>query len=199
MNAEVVAEIQEIRERVQYVLGFFPPLSPLCLGVSLVGGYMLTCDFRQETQYKSTSWLQLVSRRNFVRVHVGIAAHIWAQYSGTNALMYYIVYIFQMAGLSGTKNLTIASIQYIINVVMTVPALLFVDKLPRRHVMMAGSLLMAIWLFSTGGIMASKGHAVPGGLEGSPTITWVVEGSAPSKAIIALSYLFIATFACTWG
>ena len=113
--------------------------------------------------------------------------------------MYYIFYIFEMAGLSGTTNLTIASIQYVINVIMTVPALLFIDKLPRRRVMMAGSLLMALWLYTTGGIMAANGHAVPGGLSGSPTITWVVSSSGASRGIIACSYLFIATYACTWG
>lgn len=104
-----------------------------------------------------------------------------------------------MAGLSGTTNLTISSIQYIINVVMTVPAIIFIDKLPRRGVMMTGSFIMAVLLFATGGIMASYGHPVPGGLEGSPTVTWVVHGTAPSRVIIAFSYLFIATFACTWG
>lgn len=119
--------------------------------------------------------------------------------TGTNAFMYYIVFLFQMAGLSGTNNLTISSIQYIINTVMTVPALLFIDKLPRRKVMMSGSLLMAIFLFSGGAVMATQGRAVPGGLKGSPTITWVIEGGSASKAIIVLSYLFIATYACTWG
>jgi hypothetical protein len=113
--------------------------------------------------------------------------------------MYYIYYIFQMAGLSGTTNLTIASVQYIINVVMTVPALLFIDRLPRRRVMMFGSLLMAVWLYTTGAIMATRGHEIPGGLKGSPTITWVVQGSTPSKVVIACSYLFVATYACTWG
>ncbi|KAJ6438778.1 sugar transporter [Purpureocillium lavendulum] len=169
-NVVVVTEIQEIRERVQ-----------------------------QEIQYGSTSWAEVLSKRNIVRVHVAIFAHIWSQYSGTNALMYYIVYIFQMAGLSGTTNLTISSIQYIINVVMTVPALLFVDRLPRRRVMMFGSIAMAVWLFSTGAIMATQGHEVPGGLKDSPTITWVVSSGTASKAIIACSYLFIATYACTWG
>jgi hypothetical protein len=118
---------------------------------------------------------------------------------GTNAFMYYITFLFQMAGLSGTNNLTISSIQYIINTVMTVPALLFIDKLPRRKVMMSGSLLMAILLFTGGAVMATQGHAVPGGLKNSPTITWVIEGGGASKAIIVCSYLFIATFACTWG
>ncbi len=149
--------------------------------------------------FRSTSWLELVTRRNIVRLHVAIFAHVWSQYSGTNALMYYIVYIFQMAGLSGTTNLTIASIQYIINVIMTVPALLLVDRFPRRKVMMTGSFLMAVLLFTTGGIMATNGHPVPGGLDGTPTVTWTLYSGRPSQAIIACSYLFIATYASTWG
>lgn len=168
---------------------------PPCLSEGILS--LTICSY--ESRYGSASWSEVFSRRNILRVHVAVFAHIWAQYSGTNALMYYIVYIFQMAGLSGTTNLTISSIQYVINVAMTVPALLFIDKLPRRRVMMAGSLMMAIWLFVTGAVMATQGHAVPGGLKGSPTITWVVSNSGASRAIIACSYMFIATFACTWG
>jgi len=46
--------------------------------------------------------------------------------------MYYITYIFAMAGYSGNANLLASSIQYIINVIMTVPALLFLDRWGRR-------------------------------------------------------------------
>jgi hypothetical protein len=150
-------------------------------------------------EYKSTSWGEVFNKRNIIRVHCAIFAHIWSQYSGTNALMYYITYIFEMAGLTGEINLISASIQYVINVAMTVPALLFIDRLPRRRVMMVGSLLMASWLFTTGGLMATYGHAVPAGSSGSSVVTWAVNASGPSKGIIACSYLFIATYACTWG
>jgi hypothetical protein len=110
------------------------------------------------------------------------------------------VYIFQMAGLSGNFSLIAACIQYIINVVMTVPALVFMDKWPRRKVMMAGSFVMAVWLFTEAGLMASYGHGTgPEGLNGISSVTWVVDDSSASKAIIACSYLFIATFAVTWG
>lgn len=150
-------------------------------------------------QYKSTSWSELITSRNIVRVHVCVFAHLWAQYSGMNALMYYIVYIFEMAGLSGTNNLTIASIQYVINCVLTVPALIFIDRLPRRRIMLTGSAALAICLFTTAGVMASYGRAVPGGLEGSPTVTWIVTDDSASKVIIAASYLFVAFYALTWG
>ena len=104
-----------------------------------------------------------------------------------------------MAGLSGNFALIAASIQYVINVVMTLPALLFMDRWPRRKVMMIGSFVMATWLFIEAALMASYGHAVPGGLNGISSVTWTVDNHAASKAIIACSYLFIATYATTWG
>lgn len=143
--------------------------------------------------------MELFNSRNFIRVHCALFTHIWAQYAGINAMMYYIVYIFEMAGLTGNQNLLSASIQYIINVVMTVPALLFMDKLPRRQVLMVGSFLMAVWLFTEAALMARYGHHVPQGLNGSSSVTWVVENDKASKAIIACSYLFVATYAPTWG
>lgn len=118
---------------------------------------------------------------------------------GTNAILYFIVDLFQAAGFTGNNALLSASIQYVINVVMTVPALLWMDKWPRRRLMMSGSFLMAVFLFAQAGIMASYGHAVPGGLNGVTSITWVVDYAPASKGIIACSYLFIASYSPTWG
>jgi hypothetical protein len=153
-----------------------------------------------EIQYQSTSWLELFSAKNIIRVHCCIFAHIWSQYCGTNALTYYIVYIFEMAGLQSQSALTAAAIQYIINVGMTVPALFYMDRLSRRGVMMAGSAVMAVWLFATGAVMAVYGHSIQNNSpDGSPAVTWVVNGMSPTYAIIAMSYLFMATYALTWG
>ncbi|KAJ5815699.1 hypothetical protein N7474_007476 [Penicillium riverlandense] len=166
----VVAETKEIREKIEL-----------------------------ERQYQSTSWLELFNSRNIIRVHCGIFTHIWSQMSGTNAMMYYIVYIFQMGGLTGNTALLSASIQYVINVVMTLPALLFIDRLSRRWLFIGGALAMAVFQFTQAGLVASYGHAVPGGLPDSPTVTWKVTNSNASKAIIACSYLFITCYAPTWG
>jgi len=58
---------------------------------------------------------------------------------------------------------------------------------------------MMTWLFANAGILASYGHPAPkGGVDGIPEASWQVTGSA-SKAVIACSYLFVASFACTWG
>lgn len=69
-----------------------------------------------------------------------------------NVMMYYITYVFAMAGLTGDNVLISSSIQYVINVVMTIPALLWLDKWGRRLPLLVGALLMMIWLFIDGGI-----------------------------------------------
>jgi hypothetical protein len=58
---------------------------------------------------------------------------------------------------------------------------------------------MATWLFTTGALQASYG--VPNPNTSDKDISWVVpkEHSSVSKAIVACSYLFVATFATTWG
>ena len=63
---------------------------------------------------------------------------------------------------------------------------------------MAGSFLLATWLYTEGAVMAVYGHAVPEGVNGSSTVTWIVPHPGASKAIIACSYLFMATYAPTW-
>ncbi|KAK6441837.1 high affinity glucose transporter, partial [Oleoguttula sp. CCFEE 5521] len=100
-----------------------------------------------ERQSQQTSYLELFSPRYINRTHIGLFMQIWSQLCGMNVMMYYISYVFAMAGLTGNTLLISSSIQYIINVVMTVPALLFVDKIGRRTTLLVGSTLMMTWLF----------------------------------------------------
>jgi MFS family permease len=80
---------------------------------------------------------------------------------------------------------------------MTVPTLLFIDRWGRRPLLLWGALLMALWLFIVGGVMGAHGNPVPS-IQGNSNLTWQVTGP-PSKAVIACTYLFVATFAPTWG
>ena len=106
----------------------------------------------------------------------------------------YITYLFGMAGLKGNNNLVASSIQYMINVGMTIFALVFIDRWGRRLPLLVGSALMAIWLFTNAGLMASYGHpAPPGGVGGVPEESWQISG-APAKAVIAATYLFVASY-----
>ncbi|PRT55528.1 High-affinity glucose transporter [Wickerhamiella sorbophila] len=154
---------------------------------------------------KSTGRLFLsmfTGRTNFVRTMTGIWTQIWQQLTGMNVMMYYIVNVFAMAGYSGDANLIASSIQYIINCAMTVPALLFIDKWGRRRVMISGAILMMAWLFALGSILAVYSVPTgPDGYEGNNGVRiYIPKDQKPaSKGAIAVCYLFVATFAPTWG
>ncbi|KAK4071904.1 hypothetical protein Trihar35433_3968 [Trichoderma harzianum] len=146
-------------------------------------------------------WAELIHPDNIHRISNGIFVHIWTQLSGNNALLYYIVYIFQMAGLTGNVKLIASSVQYIINVVFTLPAILFLDRIGRRPALIGGAFFMMIWLYSTAGVMAQYGHYVPGGFDGSSAVTWTMNDDAKSAkaAVIAFTYLLVATYSFTWA
>lgn len=135
-------------------------------------------------------------------------------------MMYYIVYI--MEGAQIASPLLAAAIQYIINVLLTLPAILYLDKIGRRPALVGGSFFMMVFLFITGKVTPSSYHLAlfkhiyiltrsnPGALQavygqpndgtGSKDISWIVkDNQAASKAIVAASYLFVATFSTTWG
>ncbi|KAF1844463.1 high affinity glucose transporter [Cucurbitaria berberidis CBS 394.84] len=152
-----------------------------------------------ERQNADVSVAELFRPRMLNRLHIGIFTQIWSQLTGMNVMMYYITYVFGMAGLTGNTNLIASSIQYVINVCMTVPALIWMDRWGRRPMFVIGALLMATWLFANAGLMASYGHAAPpGGLNNVAEQSWEITGK-PAKAVIACTYLFVASYAPTWG
>jgi sugar porter (SP) family MFS transporter len=152
-----------------------------------------------ERQNADVSVKELFRPRMINRLHIGVSTQIWSQLTGMNVMMYYITYVFGMAGLTGDINLIASSIQYIINVLMTIPALVYMDRWGRRPMFVIGAIFMAIWMFTNAGLMASYGHAAPpGGFNNVAEQSWVISG-APSRAVIACTYLFVASYAPTWG
>ncbi|TVY82751.1 High-affinity glucose transporter [Lachnellula suecica] len=152
-----------------------------------------------DSKNADVSWKELLKPKMLNRLHIGIFTQIWSQLTGMNVMMYYITYVFAMADLKGNNVLLSSSIQYVINVIMTIPALLWLDRWGRRTPLLVGAALMMTFLFIDAGVMASYGHPAPaGGLNGIAAESWIITGK-PSKVIIACSYLFVASFAPTWG
>ncbi|KAF9406336.1 hypothetical protein BGZ94_003151 [Podila epigama] len=145
------------------------------------------------------SYSELFKTPNFLRVFLGMSLQSWSQLTGMNVAMYYIVFIFQGAGITGEDaNLRASSIQYVLNVLMTIPAILFIDRWGRRPILLAGSIMMALWLFLIGGLMGKYGSATS--FDGNKTTNWAIQDNdAASKAVIACSYLFVCSFAISWG
>lgn len=91
-----------------------------------------------------------------------------------------------------------SSIQFIINVAMTVPALLWVDRWGRRPTLLVGAFLMMTWLFINAALLAVYSREPLPNEFPSASESMAING-APAKALIACTYLFVASFACTWG
>lgn len=138
-----------------------------------------------------------------------------------------------MEGAQIASPLMTASIQYVINVVLTLPAIIFLDRWGRRPPLVIGAFMMMTWLFISGkypgpsypilipfprktktGSSMSNRTRDTGALQqhyGQPNteetqtpqnedISWIVNNNpAVSKAVVACSYLFVATFATSWG
>lgn len=64
--------------------------------------------------------------------------------------MYYVVFVFYMAGITGNANLVSSSIQYVIFVAMNVPAMYFIDTWGRRSMLLWGSAGMGAFNFIIG-------------------------------------------------
>ncbi|KAF7760096.1 hypothetical protein Agabi119p4_10772 [Agaricus bisporus var. burnettii] len=150
-----------------------------------------------ERSQGAKSYFDLLKDGNPRRVFLGMSLQMWSQLSGMNVMMYYIVYVFQGAGLTGTRgNLIASSVQYVLNVAMTIPAIIYIDKWGRRPMLLAGTLLMGFWLFLVGGLQGTFGNW--GVVDGNSI--WVVSGhDSITKGIIVSSYLFVCSFAVTMG
>ncbi|KAJ6096927.1 Major facilitator superfamily domain general substrate transporter [Penicillium sp. IBT 16267x] len=148
-------------------------------------------------QAKDVSFLALFGPKIWKRTLCGVSVQVWQQLLGGNVAMYYVVYIFEMAGMTGNSSLYSAVIQYVIFVVTTGVMLPVIDRIGRRQLLLVGSVsAMAIHIIIAS-VMATNGHAVSS-VDGNTNLTWEIKGGA-GKAVIAFSYLFTAVYGFTWA
>lgn len=83
-------------------------------------------------------------------VLLGITMAVFQQISGANAVFFYAPIIFEKAGMNVKDQLFQQIMIGAINLIFTLLAMQLVDKLGRKKLMLAGSSLMALWLFLVG-------------------------------------------------
>jgi len=158
-------------------------------------------EIKEQVYFERTegakSYFDLLKPGVLHRVSLGASLQMWSQLSGVNTMMYYIIYVLQGAGLTPIRdNLIADSVQYVLNVVFTVPAILYIDRWGRRPMLLFGTLSMAFFLFLVGILQ---------GRFGSWTVldnerVWVIHGhSSVTRGVIVCSYLFVCSFAITMG
>ncbi|KAG1449032.1 hypothetical protein G6F56_008771 [Rhizopus delemar] len=132
------------------------------------------------------------------RVFLGVCLQVWQQLTGMNIIMFYAVLLFEQAGVGDSQQATLLSsgISYVINVVMTVPAILFVDKWGRRPTLIFGALVMSIFLWAVGGILATNQWYIDPS-DGKWYVT--ISSKTQVNGVVACIYLFVAAFATSWG
>ncbi|GAA5992993.1 hypothetical protein JCM10908_000787 [Rhodotorula pacifica] len=169
-------------------------------------------EIRKQIDFDRTqaarSYRDLLAPDVRLRVFIGMSDQMWSQLGGMNDTdintikypPYYVTFVFQAAGLQGRQaGLIASSVQYALGVAFTIPTVFLIDRLGRRPLMFWGAVSMASCLLIVGSLTAAFGHATPG-TGASTTVTWVVDGHpAVRNAIIVFSYLFVCSFASTWG
>lgn len=132
------------------------------------------------------------------RLILGMTIQILQQLTGMNSIMYYAPQIFKQAGLPDQSAFLLATgFNGCVNVLATIPAILYVDKWGRRPVLIYGALLMSMSMFTIGTIMGTHGHTVMNLTTNSVEV--MIPSQLGSYAIIVFVYFFVAAFACTWG
>lgn len=111
-------------------------------------------------------------------------------------MTYYIVYVFDMANLSGNTNLISSGVQYALFIIFTTVTFFFVDRTGRRPLLIYGAIGMGICMFVVGGVLGTYGTYIPGGVDGNLNVVRKVTGH-PAHVVIAFSYLLIIVYALT--
>ncbi|OZJ05111.1 hypothetical protein BZG36_01380 [Bifiguratus adelaidae] len=123
----------------------------------------------------------------FPRLCIGVLVNFFQQFTGINAVIYYAPTIFQSIGLSGTSTSLLATgVVGIINVVFTIPAVLFLDVIGRRPLLLGAAVMLTI------------SHVIIAIMIGLYSSDWPAH-AAQGWVAVAFIYVYIASFACSWG
>ncbi|MFC8182312.1 MULTISPECIES: sugar porter family MFS transporter [Nocardiaceae] len=122
-------------------------------------------------------------------VWVGIVMAVLQQFVGINAIFYYSTTLWKSVGFTEDQSFTTSVITSIINVTMTFVAILFVDRIGRRKLLLGGSVGMFVGLLMAA---VSFSQQIGSGDDVSLPSPW------GAVALIGAN-LFVIFFAATWG
>ncbi|KAF2164349.1 hypothetical protein M409DRAFT_67880 [Zasmidium cellare ATCC 36951] len=114
---------------------------------------------------------------SFKRVAMGSLVMFFQQWSGIDSIIYYASVIFRSLGLtSATSSLLASGITGVINVATTIPAILLIDKVGRRPLVLASCAGMCVCQIIVGVIVATCGKdwaAYPAGGWAAVVFVWL--------------------------
>ncbi|KAL8659509.1 MAG: hypothetical protein Q9226_000402 [Calogaya cf. arnoldii] len=123
----------------------------------------------------------------FRRVVTATVTMFFQQFTGINAVLYYAPSIFEALGTSSnTTSLLATGVVGVAMFLATIPAVLYIDKLGRKPVMLAGSVGMAFCHFTIAIIFAKNQYQ------------WATHKTA-GWAAVAMVWFFVVNFGYSWG
>jgi SP family sugar:H+ symporter-like MFS transporter len=123
-------------------------------------------------------------------VWVGIGLSVLQQFVGINVIFYYSASLWHSVGISQTNSLLISLSTSIINIIGTLIAIMFVDKIGRKPLALIGSVGMAISL-ATMAWAFSAAHKVGG--------TDVRIPHSHGMVALVAAHAYVLFFALSWG
>jgi MFS transporter, SP family, sugar:H+ symporter len=123
-------------------------------------------------------------------VWLGIGLSVFQQFVGINVIFYYSSILWRAVGFSEQNSLSITVITAAINILTTLVAIAFVDKVGRKPLLLLGSIGMTLTL----GTLASIFGTATVDAAGNPTLS----GSAGMIALFAAN-LYVFCFGFSWG
>jgi MFS transporter, SP family, xylose:H+ symportor len=123
-------------------------------------------------------WKNLVNPMFKKALFVGIGLSVLQQLTGINAILYYAPEIFKSLGSSPDVSLLETSILGVVNLIFTLLAIRFVDKMGRKPLLYIGSIGMTIALAAVGSFIYFE---------------------AIGNWVLPFLLLFMASFSISWG
>jgi sugar porter (SP) family MFS transporter len=104
---------------------------------------------------QQSGWQELFQSGVRIALIVGVGLAVFQQFVGINTVIYYAPTIFQGAGFASASAAIMAtSVVGVVNVLATIVAIVLVDRIGRRPLLLAGSLVMSVALIALGLVFA---------------------------------------------
>jgi len=123
-------------------------------------------------------------------VWIGIILSVLQQFVGINAVFYYSNTIWESVGFSENQAFLTSLITTAVNVAFTIVAIVLIDRIGRKPLLIVGSIGMLVtlailtWVFGT----------APVGTDGNPILN-----DGPDIVAVISFNVYVAFFAATWG
>ncbi|KAN0108041.1 sugar transporter [Hyaloscypha variabilis] len=182
-DEECVASLSKLRR--------LSPEDPLLRAEYLEIKAAVIFDEETEAEYNSNNkfgaWRVLFTANMFRRLSIGCWIMIFQQFTGINAVLYYAPQIFGTFGFTSvTTELLATGVTGILQIIFTLPAVLFLDNFGRKTFLIVGAVGMCIC------------HVIVAAIDGSFEDSWATHRSG-GWASIAFIWLFAVNFAYSWG